>query len=85
MSDVLKNVRDFMDSQGIPSRDAYDLPTSGKSFPDGAGFRIEIAGVERALTMEAMIEEARRRNVTVHRAIAGVGGVTLVDLKNLKP
>ena len=35
--------------------------------------------------MEAMIEEAKRRNVTVHRTIAGVGGVTLVDLKNLKP
>ena len=47
-----------MEKEGIPGRDAYDLPTSTKSFPDGANYRIEIAGVERASTMEAMIDEA---------------------------
>ena len=72
MSDLLKNVRDFMDSQGIPSRDAYDLPTSGKSFPDGAGFRIEIAGVERALTMEAMIEEAMHGHILATATLLGL-------------
>lgn len=84
MSDVLKTIRDFMEKEGIPGRDAYDLPTSTKSFPDGASFRIEIAGVERASTMEAMIDEARKRNVTIHRCIAAVGGSTYCDFEELK-
>jgi hypothetical protein len=46
MSDVLKKIRHFMEKQGIPGRDAYDLPSSTQSFPDGANYRIEIAGVE---------------------------------------
>jgi hypothetical protein len=84
MSDVLKTIRDFMEKEGIPGRDAYDLPTSAKSFPDGAQYRIEIAGVERASTMEAMIDEARKRNVVVHRCIAAVGGSTYCDFGELK-
>ncbi|MFP4350111.1 MAG: hypothetical protein ACLFQY_17595 [Desulfococcaceae bacterium] len=84
MSEVLKKIRDFMEKESIPGRDAHDLPTSTKNFPDGANFRIEIAGVERASTMEAMIKEADRRNVTIHRAIAAVGGSTYCDFEELK-
>ncbi len=84
MSEVLKKIRDFMEQQGIPGRDGYDLPSSGKTFPDGAHYRIEIAGVERASTMEAMIDEARRRNITIHRAVATVGGSTYCDFEELK-
>ena len=84
MSAVLKTIRDFMEKEGIPGRDAHDLPTSTKSFPDGASFRIEIAGVERASTMEAMIDEARKRQVAIHRCIAAVGGSTYCDFEELK-
>lgn len=84
MSEVLKQIRHFMEKEGIPGRDAYDLPTSPKSFADGAQYRIEIAGVERASTMEALIDEARRRDVVVHRAIAAVGGSTYCDFAELK-
>ena len=84
MSEVLASIRSFMEAQGIPGRDGYDLPTSVKAFPDGANFRIEIAGVERASTMEAMLDEARKRNVTIHRVIAAVGGATLVDFEELR-
>jgi len=84
MSDVLRKIRDFMEKEGIPGRDGYDLPTSEKTFPDGAHYRIEVAGVERATTMEAMIDEARKRNVTVHRVIAAVGGSTYCDFEELK-
>jgi hypothetical protein len=73
-----------MEKEGIPGRDAYDLPTSSKRFADGAHFRIEIAGVERASTMEALIREAGRRKVTVHRAIAAVGGSTYCDFQELR-
>ena len=84
MSAVLKTIRDFMEKEGIPGRDAYDLPTSGKAFADGANYRIEIAGVERASTMAAMIDEARTRKVAIHRCIAAVGGSTYCDFQELK-
>ena len=73
-----------MEKEGIPGRDGYDLPTSEKTFPDGAHYRIEVAGIERASTMEAMIDEVRKRNVTVHRVIATVGGSTYCDFDELK-
>lgn len=84
MSDVLKQIRAFMERQGIPGRDAYELPTSTKTFSDGANYRIEIAGVERASTFEALIDEANRRDITVHRVIAAVGGSTYCDFEELK-
>ena len=84
MSEILKKIRDFMEKEGIPGRDAYDLPTSQKTFPDGANYRIEIAGVERASTMEAMVNEAQKRNIVIHRAIATVGGSTYCDFEELK-
>jgi hypothetical protein len=84
MAEILNKIRDFMEKEGIPGRDAYELPTSKKTFPDGANYRIEIAGVERASTMEALIDEARKRNLTVHRVIAAVGGSTYCDFEELK-
>jgi hypothetical protein len=84
MSVVLNRIHKFMENEGIPGRDAWDLPTSEKTFADGANFRIEIAGVERASTMEAMIKEAERRSLTIHRAIATVGGSTYCDFQELK-
>ncbi|MCK8601444.1 hypothetical protein [Desulfoferrobacter suflitae] len=84
MSETLKKIRDFMEKEGVPGRDAHDLPSSAKTFPDGAHYRVEIAGVERASTMEAMIDEARKRKVTIHRAVATVGGSTFCDFEELK-
>lgn len=84
MSDTLTAIRSFMEKQGLPGRDAHDLAASTKSFPDGANYRIEIAGVERASTMEALIDEADKRGVVVHRAIATVGGSTYCDFEELK-
>lgn len=80
----LREIWDFMERIEIPGRDLWDLPTSTKAFPDGTNYRIEVAGVERATTMEAMIEEANKRGVTIHRAIATVGGSTYCDLHELK-
>ncbi len=84
MSGVLSTVHRFMEARGIPGRDLYDLPTSPLAFPDGAHYRIEIAGVERPSTMLALCEEARRRGLTVHRAIAAVGGSTYCDMAELR-
>ncbi|MDA3916036.1 MAG: hypothetical protein PF690_03590 [Deltaproteobacteria bacterium] len=84
MSEVLNKIQGFMEKHGIPGRDGYELAASGKAFPDGANFRTEIAGVERASTMEAMIKEADKRQIVIHRAIAAVGGSTYCDARELK-
>jgi hypothetical protein len=60
-------------------RDLYDLPTSKKRFPDGCHYRIEISGVERPSTLEALIDEMEKRDVPVHRLISMVMGATLLS------
>ncbi len=73
-----------MEKTGISSRDAYDLPTSDKRFPDGAWYRMEISGVERPNVLEAVIDEREKRNIPIHRLISVVMGSTLLDKKELK-
>jgi hypothetical protein len=68
----------------VPGRDAYDLPTSTRRFPDGAWYRMEISGVERPEVLEALIKEMNRRQMPVHRLISTVMGATLLDDAELK-
>jgi hypothetical protein len=80
----LDRVSTAMERAGIPGRDAYDLPTSSKRFPDGAWYRVEISGVERPAVMAAVIDESERRGIPVHRAISVVMGATLLDRAELR-
>ncbi|HIC94882.1 MAG TPA: hypothetical protein EYP09_11655 [Anaerolineae bacterium] len=80
----MDKVSKAMEKVGIPGRDAYDLPTSVKRFPDGAWYRVEISGVERPEVMEAVIDEAEKRKIPVHRAISVVMGATLLDKAELR-
>jgi len=74
----LEKVRRMMEKQGVPGRDLYNLPTSEKRFPDKCHYRIEISGVERPSTLEALIDEMEKRDVPVHRLISMVMGATLL-------
>src|SRR5512142_3320888 len=80
----LDHVRELMAKHGIPGRDAFDLPTSRKRFPDGAWYRNEISGVERPQVLEALLEESDKRRVPIHRLISTVMGATLLDNAELK-
>lgn len=64
---------------GIPGRDAYDLPSSDKTFPDGGHYRMEISGIERPNVLEAVIDEMDKRKINLHRMISVVMGSTLLD------
>lgn len=75
----MEDIRKSMERHGIPGRDSYELPTSEKRFPDGGHYRIEISGVERPSTLEALIDEMEKRNVPVHRLISMVMGSTLLS------
>jgi len=80
----MEKVAKAMEKVGIPGRDAYDLPTSTKRFPDGAWYRMEVSGVERPKVLEALIDEMQKRKVPIHRLISVVMGATLLDKTELK-
>ena len=80
----LDNVGRMIEKAGVPGRDAYDLPTSTKRFPDGSWYRMEVSGVERPNVLEAMIDEMNKRHIPIHRAISVVMGATLLDRAELR-
>jgi hypothetical protein len=81
---TFKEIQKTMEKYGVPGRDLYSLPTSEKRFPDKCHYRIEISGVERPSTLEAVIDEMEKRKVPVHRLISTVMGATLLSDKELE-
>ena len=80
----IEEIRTAMEKYGVPGRDLYELPTSPLSFPDGANYRMEISGVERLSTLEALVDEMEKRDVPVHRLISVVMGSTYLDDEELE-
>jgi hypothetical protein len=80
----MDKVSRMIERAGVPGRDAYELPTSTKRFPDGHWYRMEISGIERPNVLEAMIDEMGKRQVPIHRAISVVMGATLLDRAELR-
>lgn len=80
----IQKIRNAMEKHGIPGRDLYELPTSPLTFPDGAHYRMEISGVERLSTLEALVDEMEKRDVPIHRLISVVMGTTLLDDDELR-
>ena len=58
---------------------ANPLTESTGRFPDGAPWRVEIPSCEGPAVMEAVIAEAGRRQVPVHRVSQGSGVMMLTD------
>jgi urease gamma subunit len=67
------SIASVLQSLALPPRDPQSLPDSPKRFPDGAQYRIEIPSTEGPACLEAVLEEARRHGVTVHRISQGTG------------
>ncbi len=68
-----ERARAFLASLGLPRGDLGDLPSSEKRFADGAQYRVEIPSTEGPRCLEAVIEEAERLDVPVHRVSQGSG------------
>ena len=75
---------ELLSGLGLPGRDLYDLPDSEKRFPDGAQYRVEIPSVEGPRVLEAVIEEADKREVQIHRVSQGSGIMLLTDAEILE-
>ncbi len=72
-------IRDALELAGLPPRDLHELPTSEKRFPDGAQYRLEIPSTEGPRCLEAVLHEAARLEVPVHRVSQGSGVFMLTD------
>lgn len=75
----MEATRRFLTRLGLPPGDAHHLPDSTKRFPDGAQYRIEIPSTEGPTALAAIIEEARRYDVTIHRVSQGSGVMLMTD------
>jgi hypothetical protein len=53
------------------------VPESGRRFPDGAHFRIEIPSVENPSALRAVVDEARNLKTPIHRTSQGSGAMLL--------
>jgi hypothetical protein len=75
------SVRDGLEQIGLPSGDLHALPTSQQRFPDGAQYRIEIPSTEGPRCLDAVLDEAARLDVPVHRVSQGSGVFMLTDVE----
>lgn len=76
---MMHNIRDFLGSSGFSTSDGDAAPSSGKRFPDGAQYRVEIPSVEGPEVLAAVLAEADARGVEVHRISQGSGGMLMTD------
>jgi hypothetical protein len=75
----MQSAQTLLQELGLPVGDRYDLPTSTRTFPDGAQYRIEIPSVEGPAAFRAVIEAARERGILIHRISQGSGIMLLSD------
>jgi hypothetical protein len=73
------SIRDALEQLGLPPADLHELPTSEKRFPDGAHYRVEIPSAEGPRCLDAVLDEADRLGVPVHRVSQGSGVFMLTD------
>ena len=74
-----QTVRDALSAMGLPPGNLHELPDSRKRFPDGAQYRVEIPSTEGPRCLAAVLEEAERHAVRVHRISQGSGVFLLTD------
>lgn len=75
----MEKTRDFLEKIGMPKGDAYNLPTSLKRFSDGAQYRFEVPGIQGPKAMKALLEEAKKLNLVIHRVTQTKGIMLLAD------
>ena len=75
----MKETRLFLNKIGMPSGDAYDLPTSKKRFSDGAQYRFEVPGIQGPGAMNALLEEVSANGMAIHRVTQTKGIMLLSD------
>lgn len=65
--------RKYLEKLGLPSGDLYELPTSGRTFPDGAHYRIEVPTVNSVEAMRALLDRAEELGIVINRVDETLG------------
>jgi hypothetical protein len=73
----MEKSRAFLEGMGLPGADRQ--ATSTRRFKDGGQYRFEIPSTEGPRALEAVLDEARRRRVPIHRVSQGSGIMLLTD------
>jgi len=79
MKTSMPGTQNFLAQRGLPTGDAFDLPSSAKRFPDGAQYRLEIPSCEGPRALAAILEEGERLEVPFQRVSQGSGIMLLTD------
>lgn len=76
----MEETRRFIEKLGYPATGGSEhLPTSTKTFPDGAQYRVELPSVEGPASFEALVESCKEYDVYIHRISQGSGIMLLTD------
>lgn len=75
----MSDAASILKKQSLPFRDANELPVSAKRFDDGGQYRVEIPSCEGPKALQAVIDEAKARNVPIHRVSQGSGIMLQTD------
>lgn len=71
--------REFLKRIGMPSGDAYNLPTSERRFADGAQYRFEVPGIQGPAAMRSLLSELQTLGIVIHRITQTKGIMLLTD------
>ncbi len=77
MVDNMENTKEFLKKVGID--EVSDDYVSPKRFGDGGQYRFEVPGIQSPKTMNALLEEADRNNIFIHRVTQTKGIMMLTD------
>jgi hypothetical protein len=75
----MRTSREFLENLGLPVRDPLEAPASTLRFPDGGQYRLEIPSTEGPHALSAVLDEAEKRRVPVHRISQGSGIMLMTD------
>ena len=75
----MEDTRRIIQDLGFPKSENYELPSSSKTFPDGAQYRVEIPSVEGPASFQAVLQACEEYNVSIHRVSQGSGIMLLTD------
>lgn len=73
----MNNTKEFLKQIGIDEVDSGFV--SDKRFEDGGQFRFEVPGIQSPKTMKALLDEAERQDLVIHRVTQTKGIMLLTD------
>lgn len=74
-----QHAAEWLTGLNFPAADPIPAPDSPLRFDDGGQYRIEIPSTEGPRSLEAVIEEGRKRKVPLHRVSQGSGIMLMTD------